>query len=82
MPVPIGGTKFFALEELVELFPAKHRPSQETIRRYIRKKQLAGRKVGGAWYVSERSVQVFLEGRPAEPAPDPRADELGLPGPL
>jgi hypothetical protein len=81
-PVPIGGTKFYSIEEVAELFPEKHRPSLETIRRYIRLKVLAGRKVGGAWYCSERSVQVFLEGRPAEPAVNPDAADVGLPGPL
>jgi hypothetical protein len=81
MPIPIGGAKFLSLDEVRDLFPQKHRPSLETLRRHIRAKLLGGRKVGGAWYCSERAVMVFLEGRPIEPQTDPPADELGLPGP-
>jgi hypothetical protein len=69
MPMTWGGSKFLTLDELRAEFPEPHKPSKETIRRYIRKGLIQGRKFGTGWYVSTRAMERFLEGQPAEPLP-------------
>lgn len=34
-------------------FSERSRPSEQTVRRWLKSGALAGRKVGGAWYVDE-----------------------------
>jgi len=64
-PVNLGGMRLLNLDEIRERFPAPSRPSLETLRRYIRSGQIHGRKIGGSWYVSTRSLELFLEGAPS-----------------
>jgi len=78
MPIHSGGMTLLTINELREQFPLPRRPSVETIRRLIRKKQLAGRKFGNAWYVSTRSLEHFFEGTPVEPETEGTTGELKL----
>lgn len=68
MPMKLGGMTLLSLEEIRAAFPERHRPSLETLRRYIRTKALHGRKVGGSWYASTRSLEIFLGHAPETPA--------------
>ena len=67
MPIYLGGLKLLSIDEIRAAFEGPRKPSAETIRRYIRTKQLPGKKVGTGWYVSTRALERFLEGCPAEP---------------
>jgi len=60
--IKIAGTEFYQVEELAEML----RRDPQTIRAYLRKGQLKGRKVGRAWYVSAQAVKELLGG-PDEP---------------
>jgi len=62
VPVQFGSMVFLSLQEVRDRFPKERRPSMETLRRYIRARQLAGRKVGVGWYCSEHALEVFLAG--------------------
>jgi excisionase family DNA binding protein len=62
-PRKIGDTAIFTVDELAPQFGVK--PS--TIRRYIRQGRIAGRKVGNAYYITEKAINDFLNGPPARP---------------
>jgi len=64
VPIHLGGTILLSLDEIRAEFPADHRPSLETLRRYIRSRLLGGHKVGTSWYCTQRALDRFFEGEP------------------
>jgi len=64
MPIHLGGLVLHSIEEIRAAFPPETRPSLETLRRHIRVKRLAGRKVGASWYVSEKALESYFGGLP------------------
>jgi len=61
MPIRIGEIKLYSVLELSKKLDV----TPITLRTYIRHGKLAGRKVGGRWFVSEESLREYF--RHAEP---------------
>jgi len=64
MPLDIAGVTYWTLPELVALFPAKSRPNEETLRRYIRTGKLRATKLGRAVIVSSSALRELLDPPP------------------
>ncbi|MBA7548797.1 hypothetical protein ES705_41265 [subsurface metagenome] len=58
MPIKIDEEVYFSVEELVAILPL----TALTIRDYLRKGKLKGKKVGRLWHVSKRNLKSYLEG--------------------
>ncbi|MBA7561391.1 helix-turn-helix domain-containing protein [Candidatus Atribacteria bacterium 1244-E10-H5-B2] len=58
MPIKLDEEVYFSVEELVAILPL----TALTIRDYLRRGKLKGKKVGKLWYVSKRNLKSFLEG--------------------
>lgn len=56
--IRIGKKKFYLVDDLVKILPI----TSLTIREYLRKGKIKGRKIGRLWYVSEENLGAFLEG--------------------
>jgi len=62
--IRIGKKKFYLVDDLVKILPI----TSLTIREYLRKGKIKGRKIGRLWYVSEGNLEAFLEGDRVEGA--------------
>lgn len=62
--IKIGKKSFYLVDDLVKILPI----TSLTIRKYLRKGKIKGRKIGRLWYVSEENLGAFLEGDRAEGA--------------
>ena len=62
--IRIGKKKFYLVDDLVKILPI----TSLTIREYLRKGKIKGRKIGRLWYVSEKNLEAFLEGDRVEGA--------------
>jgi len=62
--IRIGKKKFYLVDDLVKILPI----TSLTIREYLRKGKIKGRKIGRLWYVSEKNLEAFLEGDGVEGA--------------
>ena len=58
MPIKFSDTKLYSVRELQKILPI----TPLTIREYIRKGKIRGRKIGKNWYVSRQDLEAFLEG--------------------
>ena len=59
MPIKFSGSKLYSIKELEKILPI----TPLTIRAYIRKGKIRGRKIGVNWYVAKEDLEVFLKGR-------------------
>lgn len=57
MPKQIGDITVYDLNELAEKLDV----TKLTLMNYIKKGKLIGRKLGGIWYVSEKSLEKFFD---------------------
>ena len=71
MPVSIAGETYWTLPELLLQFPRKLRPSEATLRRYIRKGQLPAVKLGRGTIISAAAVRQLLAGPLPAQRPNP-----------
>ena len=62
MPKEILGIKMFDINEVTEALNI----NIVTTRRMFRQKRLKGRKIGGQWMISERSLMSYLHGEDTE----------------
>lgn len=62
--IKIGKKSFYLVDDLVKILPI----TSLTIREYLRKGKIKGRKIGRLWYVSEENLGAFLEGDKVEGA--------------
>lgn len=60
--IRIGKKGFYLVDDLVKILPI----TSLTIREYLRKGKIKGRKIGRLWYVSEGNLVAFLEGDKVE----------------
>jgi len=58
MTIKIDEEVYFSVEELVTILPL----TALTIRDYLRRGKLKGKKVGKLWHVSKRDLRLFLGG--------------------
>lgn len=58
MPINIRGEKYYLVEDLAKILPL----TKNTVRMYIRKGRLRGRKLGKLFYVSNTDLRKFLDG--------------------
>jgi len=58
MPIKFSDTKLYSVKELEKILPI----TPLTIREYIRKGKIKGRKIGKSWYVLKSDLEAFLEG--------------------
>jgi excisionase family DNA binding protein len=56
MPIQIGNIRLYSLKELSENLGV----TKVTLRSYLRKGKIAGRKMGTNWYVTEESLREFF----------------------
>jgi excisionase family DNA binding protein len=56
--IKIDEEVYFSVEELVAILPL----TALTIRDYLRRGKLKGKKVGKLWHVSKRDLKLFLSG--------------------
>ncbi len=59
MPIKFSGSELYSIKELEKILPI----TPLTIRAYIRKGKIKGRKIGVNWYVAKEDLEVFLKGR-------------------
>ena len=59
MPINIRGEKYYLVEDLAKILPL----TKNTVRMYIRKGRLRGKKLGKLFYVSNTDLRNFLDGR-------------------
>jgi hypothetical protein len=59
VPIKFSGSKLYSIKELEKILPI----TPLTIRAYIRKGKIRGRKIGVNWYVAKEDLEVFLKGR-------------------
>ncbi len=59
MPIKIGNTVVYTVEETSHLIGV----SERTLRVYLRRGILHGVKVGGLWRITESELEAFLSGR-------------------
>jgi len=57
MPMRINGIKYFLVEDLVDMLPV----SVQTVRTYVRTGRIHGIKIGRSFYISNASINEFLE---------------------
>jgi excisionase family DNA binding protein len=57
MPKQIGSLKLYGVDELSELLEVQ----EKTIRDYLRKGKLQGRKFAGKWYMTEDQLREYFE---------------------
>jgi excisionase family DNA binding protein len=55
-PITIGDIKIFKLADVAQALEI----STTTLRRYIRQGDLAGKKVGGRWLISESALEQYF----------------------
>ena len=58
MPIKFSDKELYSVRELEKILPI----TPLTIRAYIRKGLIIGRKVGVNWYVKKQDLEAFLEG--------------------
>ena len=58
MPIKFSDKELYSVRELEKILPI----TPLTIRAYIRKGLIIGRKVGVNWYVRKEDLEAFLEG--------------------
>ena len=58
MTIKVNNKIYYTVKDLVELLSL----TEITIRDYLRSGKLRGNKAGHFWYVSEKSLRLFLEG--------------------
>lgn len=58
MPIQFKDKELYSVKELEKILPI----TPLTIRAYIRKGLIIGRKVGVNWYVRKEDLEAFLEG--------------------
>ena len=58
MPIKFNDSKLYSVRELAKILPI----TPLTIREYIRKGKIKGRKIGKNWYVTKENLEAFLEG--------------------
>ena len=58
MPIKFSDTKLYSVKELQKILPI----TPLTIREYIRKGKIKGKKIGKNWYVKKQDLEAFLEG--------------------
>ena len=58
MPIQFKDKELYSIKELDKILPI----TPLTIRAYIRKGLIIGRKVGVNWYVAKEDLEAFLEG--------------------
>ena len=59
MPIQFKDKELYSVKELEKILPI----TPLTIRAYIRKGLIIGRKVGVNWYVAKQDLEAFLEGK-------------------
>jgi len=59
VPIKFSGSELYSIKELEKILPI----TPLTIRAYIRKGKIKGRKIGVNWYVTKEDLEVFLKGR-------------------
>ncbi|MBA7544213.1 hypothetical protein ES705_36565 [subsurface metagenome] len=59
VPIKFSGSELYSIKELEKILPI----TPLTIRAYIRKGKIRGRKIGVNWYVTKEDLEVFLKGR-------------------
>ncbi|MBA7480868.1 hypothetical protein ES707_16331 [subsurface metagenome] len=58
MPIKFGDSKLYSIRDLEKILPI----TPLTIRAYIRRGKIKGRKIGVNWYVAKSDLEAFLEG--------------------
>jgi len=58
MPIKFGGAKLYSIKDLEKILPI----TPLTIRAYIRRGKIKGRKIGVNWYVAKSDLEAFLGG--------------------
>jgi len=58
MPIQFNDKELYSVRELEKILPI----TPLTIRAYIRRGKIKGRKVGVNWYVSKENLEAFLGG--------------------
>lgn len=58
MPIQFKDKELYSVKELEKILPI----TPLTIRAYIRKGKIIGKKVGVNWYVAKEDLETFLEG--------------------
>ena len=58
MPIQFNDKELYSIRELEKILPI----TPLTIRAYIRRGKIKGRKVGVNWYVSKENLEAFLGG--------------------
>jgi hypothetical protein len=75
MPLELAGETYWTIAELMAKFPPKLRPSEATLRRYIRKGKLHAIKLGRGTIISGAAIRKLLAGTiPALRAPEVSAE--------
>jgi hypothetical protein len=57
MPIRMNGIKYFLTEDIADMIPL----SQKAIQGYIKKGRIHGIKIGRSWYISNASINEFLQ---------------------
>ncbi|RXG64282.1 DNA-binding protein [Candidatus Atribacteria bacterium 1244-E10-H5-B2] len=58
MPIEFNDKKLYSIRDLEKILPI----TPLTIRAYIRKGKIRGRKIGVNWYVAKEDLKIFLSG--------------------
>lgn len=56
MPIQMGDLKLYTVEELSEMLSIK----ETTVRKILRSKKIAGKKLAKRWYVSEEAIKAYF----------------------
>ena len=62
MPIKFSDKELYSVRELEKILPI----TPLTIREYIRKGKIKGKKIGKSWFVLKQDLEAFLEGNKAE----------------
>jgi len=62
MPIKFSEKELYSVRELEKILPI----TPLTIREYIRKGKIRGRKIGKGWFVKKEDLEAFLEGDKVE----------------
>ena len=57
MAITIRGEKYYLVIDLIKILPL----TKNTIRKYIRKGRIRGKKLGKLFYVSNTDLRIFLD---------------------
>ena len=57
MPIKFSDSKLYSVKELSKILPL----CNLSIREYIRKGKIKGKKIGKGWYVRKEDLEAFLE---------------------